>query len=128
MKCRLTWIAALLLSTAMVLSCSGTMKTLGLKKKHFDPNTAASRNMEVLKTALDLSEQQEKDLYQLHRSYYKSLLSDLKDYEDRDIDGHELELRARVLGFKTTRKAQQMLTPPQFQKYRQWAKREGIIK
>ena len=111
-----------------VFSCGGTMKKLGLKKKKFDPNLAAARNMEILKPALDLSQQQEKDLYQLHRSYYKDLLSDLKDYEDKDIDGHELEVRAKLLGFKTVRRAQQMLTPPQFEKYRQWAKQEGIIK
>jgi hypothetical protein len=128
MKFRTVSMAALLLCVASVFSCGSTMKAMGLKKKKFDPNMAASRNMEVLKSALDLSEQQEKDLYQLQRRYYKSLLSDLKDYEDRDIDGHELEVRASVLGFKTVRKAQQMLTPPQFEKYRKWAKQEGIIK
>ena len=128
MNFRTVSMAALLLCVVAVFSCSSTMKTLGLKKKKFDPGMAASRNMDVLKPLLDLSDQQEKDLYGLHRSYYRSLLSDLRDYEDKDIDGHELELRARVLGFKTVRKAQQMLTPPQFEKYHEWAKREGIIK
>lgn len=116
MKFRTVCMATLLICIAALFSCGSTMKAMGLKKKKFDPDMAASRNMNVLKPALDLSEQQEKDLYQLHRRYYKNLLSDLKDYEDRDIDGHELEVRAKVLGFKTVRKAQQMLTPPQFEK------------
>ncbi len=118
----------LLACLATLFSCSSALKIMGFESRKFDPDDAAMRNMATLKSALDLSEQQEKDLYRLHRKYYKRLLSDMKRYEDSAIDGHELELRARVLGFKTVRKAQQLLSPPQFEKYRQWARQEGIIK
>jgi len=130
MQSRTFWIiVALWIAGAMaILSCSGTIRSMGSKKFYLDPSTAAKKNMEELKPLLGLSEEQEKDLYDLHRRYYKSTLSDLDDYEDKDIDGHELESRARVLGFKTVQKAQKMLNPDQSAKYRQWAQREGIIK
>lgn len=124
----MVWMVAALLMTAAVFSCSSATKILGLKKNYLDPDMAARRNMDELKPLLKLSEQQKKDLYDLHRHYYKSMLTDLKDYDDHDIDGHELESRSRLLGFKTVRKAQGILTPGQLPKYRQWAKREGIIK
>jgi len=128
MKRTTVFMLVLLYCLAALLACGSTLKKLGIEKKKFDPDEAATRNMAVLKPALDLSEQQEEEIYRLHRNYYKSLLSDMKHYENGDIDGHELELRARVLGFKTVRKAQKVLTPPQFEKYRQWARQEGIIK
>lgn len=130
MQSRTVWIiVALWIAGAMaILSCSGSMRSMGSKKFYLDPSTAAKKNMEELKPLLGLSEEQEKDLYDLHRRYYKRTLSDLDDYEDKDIDGHELESRARVLGFKTVQKAQKMLSPDQSAKYRQWAQREGIIK